>query len=47
MAAMKFGLTRIGLSGDLETIFFDFFHFGTEIKDGRHVIFFNKYNLLT
>ena len=40
----KFGLTDIGLSGDLEV---RMFHFGTEIKDGHHVIFFfNKYNLL-
>ena len=42
----KFGLTRIGLSGDLEAKS-ENFHFGTEIQDGRHVIFFNKYSLLT
>ena len=42
----KFGLIWIGLSGDLEEKI-RIFHFGTEIQDGRHAIFFNKYNLLT
>ena len=36
--ASKFGFTRIGLSGDLEPKS-KTFYFGTEIKDGRHVIF--------
>ena len=41
-----FGLIQIGLSGDLEAKI-RIFHFGKEIQDGHHVIFFNKYNLLT
>ena len=43
----KFGLIWIGLRGHLEPKINNFFHFGIEIQDSRHVIFFNKYNLLT
>ena len=42
----KFGLILIGLRGLLEPKSLIFFYFGTEIQDGCHVIFFNKYNLL-
>jgi hypothetical protein len=43
----KFGLIWIDLRGHLEPKCKNIFHFGTEIQHGRHVIFFNKYNLLT
>ena len=42
----KFDLTRIGLSGDLEAKS-KIFHFGTEIQDGCHDIFVQKYELQT
>jgi len=32
-----FGLNWIGLRGHLEPKKFEFFHFGTEIQDGRQV----------
>ena len=42
----KFGLTRIGLSGDLEPKNKNF-HFGTEVQDGCHESFVQKYELQT
>ena len=42
----KFGLTWIGQSGDLKAKNKNF-HFGTEIQDGRHESFVQKYELQT
>ena len=49
----KFGMIWIGqrwlkiLNKNCDMIKNQNFHFGTEIQDGHHVIFFNKYNVLT